>query len=137
MLADAGAGLVAHLRQRLELLAVEITEEELRFARVLGWQLLALFLSCMTLAVAVAMVLAAFWETEHRMQAMGFTLFGCAGAALATWWTYRRHVATRPIVFTQTIEELRRDVSAIAGGGTMGNGHAMPAGSPLGDGPRL
>lgn len=129
MLADAGAEVISHLRRRLELLAVEITEEELRFARVLGWQLLALFLTCLTLAVAVAMLLAAFWETEHRMRAMGFTLFACAAAALATWWMYRRHVTTKPIVFTQTIEELRRDVSAIGGGSAAANGHGVPRGN--------
>lgn len=113
MLGDAGAGVVSHLRRRLELLAVEITEEELRFARLLGWQLLALFLSCLTLAVAVAMVLAAFWETEHRMRAMALTLLLCGAGSLATWWMYRRHVVLRPIVFAQTIEELRRDAHAL------------------------
>ena len=116
MLADAGAEVVSHLRRRLELLAVEITEEELRFARLLGWQLLALFLSCLTLAVAVAMVLAAFWETEHRMRAMALTLFACAAGSFATWWTYRRYVGVKPLVFNQTIEELRRDVHAIGSG---------------------
>lgn len=131
MLADAGAEIVSHLRRRLELLAVEITEEELRFARVLGWQLLALFLSCLTLAVAVAMLLAAFWDTEHRMHAMSLALFGCAAAALGTWWMYRRHVLTRPIVFNQTVEELRRDVSAIGSAATAARG------SPVGDGPAL
>lgn len=114
MLADAGAEVVSHLRRRLELLAVEITEEELRFARVLGWQLLALFLSCLTLAVAVTMVLTAFWDTEHRMRAMALTLMLCGAGSLATWWLYRRHVTFRPIVFAQTIEELRRDAHALA-----------------------
>lgn len=112
-LGDLAPGLVSHLRRRLELFAVEITEEELRFARALGWQLLALFLSCLTLSVGVALVIAAFWDTAHRVDAIAITLLACSLGSLGTWWNHRRILLERPIVFTQTIEELRRDASAL------------------------
>lgn len=109
-----GHGLVTQLRGRLELFAVEVTEEEIRFARTLGWQLMALFLSCLTVTLAAVLVLATFWDTEHRVQAIVWTLFGAAAASGVAWWTHRRHMRRKPIVFAQTIEELRRDALALA-----------------------
>ena len=109
-----GQGLVTQLRGRLELLAVEVTEEEIRFARTLGWQLLALFLSCLTLVLATVLVLATFWDTPHRVAAITWTMFGVAAASGAAWWVHRRHMTRKPIVFSQTIEELRRDALALA-----------------------
>jgi uncharacterized membrane protein YqjE len=113
-LENLGHGLVTQLRGRLELFAVEITEEEIRFARILGWQLLALFLTCLTLTLATVLVLATFWDTEHRVEAITWTLFGTAAASGAAWWVHRRHLRRKPIVFMQTIEELRRDALALA-----------------------
>lgn len=113
-LESVGHGLVSQLRGRLELFAVEVTEEEIRFARVLGWQLLALFLSCLTVTLAVLLVLATFWDTEHRLDAVGWTLFLTAAASGAAWWMHRGHMRRKPIVFSQTVEELRRDALALA-----------------------
>lgn len=110
---NLGPALVSHLRRRLELLAVEITEEELRFARALGWQLLALFLACLTTSVGVALVMATFWDTPHRVGAIAWTLAVCALASIGAWWIHRRSLLDRPIVFSQTIEELRRDAGAL------------------------
>lgn len=113
-LENVGHGLVSQLRGRLELFAVEVTEEEIRFARALGWQLLALFLSCLTVTLAVLLVLATFWDTEHRVDAIVWTLFATAAAAGAAWWIHRGHMRRKPIVFSQTVEELRRDALALA-----------------------
>lgn len=109
-----GHGLVSQLRRRLELLAVEISEEEIRFGRTLGWQLFALFLSCLTLSLAVVLVLATFWDTSHRVGAVTGALLAVSLASGAAWWMHRRHSQRRPIVFAQTVEELRRDASALA-----------------------
>lgn len=109
-----GYGLVTQLRGRLELLAVEITEEEIRFGRTLGWQLLALFLSCLTVTLAVVLVLACFWDTAHRIDAIVWTLVATSVASGGAWWAHRGHMRRKPIVFAQTIEELRRDALALA-----------------------
>lgn len=108
-----GHNLVDQLRGRLELLAVEITEEEIRFARSLGWQLLALFLSCLTLTLATLLVVAAFWDTVHRTEAVAWLLLAFGAAAGVVWVLYRRQLRHKPLVFSQTIEELRRDALAL------------------------
>lgn len=113
-LENFGHGLLTQLRGRLELFAVEVTEEEIRFARALGWQLLALFLSCLTLTLAALLVLATFWDTEHRVDAVVWTLLAAAAASGAAWWIHRSHMRRKPIVFAQTLEELRRDALALA-----------------------
>jgi uncharacterized membrane protein YqjE len=112
-----GHGLVSHLRQRLELIALEVTEEEIRFSRLLGWQLMALFLACLSIALGALLVIAAFWDGNDRLWAIGAVLAISACAAGAFWWIYRRLVRGKPIVLAQTIEELRRDADALAPGG--------------------
>jgi uncharacterized membrane protein YqjE len=107
-------GLVSQLRRRLELMAVEVTEEEIRFSRALGWQLLALFLSCLTLTLGVLLVIAAYWDSVNRLAAIGWMLAAAGVASGAMWWIYRNRLRYKPIVFSQTIEELRRDAAALA-----------------------
>jgi len=113
-LEHVGHNLVDQLRSRLELFAIEITEEEIRFARALGWQLLALFLSCLMLALGALLVVATFWDTPHRIQAVIWLLAGSAAASTGVWAVYRAQLRRKPIVFSQTIEELRRDALALA-----------------------
>ena len=113
-LENFGHNLVDQLRGRLELFAVEITEEEIRFSRALGWQLLALFLSCLTLTLATLLVVAAFWDTMYRTEAVAWLLLFFGAAAGGIWAIYRNQLKRKPIVFSQTIEELRRDALALA-----------------------
>jgi uncharacterized membrane protein YqjE len=121
-----GHGLVSHLRQRLELVALEVTEEEIRFSRLLGWQLMALFLACLSIALAALLVIAAYWDTGTRLWAIGGVLAASASAAGAFWWIYRQRVRGKPIVLAQTIEELRRDADALAPGGSPGGPGPVP-----------
>lgn len=109
-----GHGLVAQLRRRLELLAVEMTEEQLRFAHVLGWQLFALFMVCLSITLAVLLLIAGAWDGPSRVTVVGSLLFLVSLGAGATWWVYRERVRRKPLVFAQTIEELRRDEEALA-----------------------
>lgn len=108
-----GHGLVTQLRGRLALVAVEVSEEEIRFARRLGWQLFALFLSCLTLSLAVLLVLVAFWDAPQRLAAVTVALVLTALGAGAAWWIHRTHVREAPVVLSQTLEELRRDAEAL------------------------
>jgi uncharacterized membrane protein YqjE len=120
-----GHGLVSQVRRRLELMAVEISEEEIRFARALGWQLLALFLSCLLIALTAMLVVVVFWDTSHRVASVIWLIAIAVVASGVTWWFYRRQVQRKPVVFSQTIEELRRDAEALAPG-PAGDVPAMP-----------
>lgn len=107
-------GLVAQFRRRIELLAVEITEEEIRFSRVLAWHLFALFLSCLTITLAVMLLIAGAWDGPGRVPVIGGVLLIVSLGTGAAWWLYRERVLRRPLVLAQTIEELRRDEEALA-----------------------
>jgi uncharacterized membrane protein YqjE len=108
-----GYTLVSQLRRRLQLMAVEVTEEEIRFARILGWQLIALFFSCMTVALAVLLVIAGFWDSPMRLEAIGWTLLVASLVSGSMWWMYRKRLSRKPIVFHQTIAELEKDARAL------------------------
>jgi uncharacterized membrane protein YqjE len=108
-----GYSLVSQLRRRLALMAVEVTEEEIRFSRVLGWQLLALFFSCMTVSLGVLLVIAGFWDTPMRLTAIGWTLVVASVVSGSMWWIYRTHLRRKPVVFSQTLVELEKDARAL------------------------
>jgi uncharacterized membrane protein YqjE len=102
----------AHARFRL--LADELKHEERRFARALGWQLLALFLSCLSLALLLVLTIVIFWDTSHRIGVIVALTLGVALSAAATWWRHRHFMREAPDAFAQSVEELRRDAHAIA-----------------------
>ena len=109
-LADAMLGL---LRTRLELVAVEYTEERDRIARQVV--LLLVGLGCMLFALffAAFAVIAYYWDT-HRIVAIlavaGF--FVVIGAALL--WRRADVSATSPVPFAASVAEFEKDRAAIA-----------------------
>lgn len=105
--------LIDQARQRLALAAIEMSEEEIRFARALGWQLTALFLTCLTITLAVLLPIAIWWDTPDRWVAVAWALGVVAASSGAAWWFYSRFVRRRPLPFSQTIEELKRDSRAL------------------------
>lgn len=108
-----GQRFVAQLQRRLALFAVEVTEEELRFARLLGWQLMALFLTCLTLTLLALLVVGTWWDTAYRVAAIAWACGGAALGSIALWLAYRAHVMSKPVVFAQTLLELERDARAL------------------------
>lgn len=108
-----GQRVVAHIHRRLALLAVELTEEEIRFARLLGWQLLALFLTCLTVTLVALLVVGAWWDTAHRMNAIAWACGGAGLASAGLWTIYKRQLSLKPVAFAQTLVELERDARAL------------------------
>lgn len=121
-----GRGLVGQLRPRLELLAVELAEEEIRFARTLGWHLFALFLACLAISLAVLLLVTAVWDGPHRGAVIATLLALAALGAAAGAWHGRRRARRKPVALSQTLEELRRDECAL----TSLRGDADTAGLP-------
>lgn len=112
-LEQLGQRTMAQLQRRLALFAVEVTEEEIRFTRLLGWQLIALFLSCLTLTLLALLVVGTWWDTTHRVAAIAglCAISGLASGAL--WAVYRSQLQRKPVVFAQTLIELERDARAL------------------------
>lgn len=112
-LEQLGQRVVAQLQRRLALFAVEVTEEEIRFTRLLAWELIALFLSCLTLMLITLLVIGSFWDTPSRVPAIAWTCAAVAAASAALWLFYRRELRRKPVVFAQTLVELERDARAL------------------------
>lgn len=126
------ATLVAAGRTRFELFGIEFAEQKQWLSRlILGVAVAAVCLG-MTLLVFTGWVVAAFWDTPHRMLAFGLVgLFWLLLGALAAWraWIAFR---TAPPPFEATLAELERDVQALAGAARVASSAASgPAAWPV------
>ena len=104
--------LAGMMHTRLELMAVELEEELLRFARYFVYSLVTLFCAGMAVALGVFMLIALFWD-EHRI-AVFLTLigfFGGASIALGAW--LRHQFLNKPRLLEHTINEFKKDTGLI------------------------
>jgi uncharacterized membrane protein YqjE len=109
-LADAMLGL---LRTRLELVAVEYTEERDRIARQL--MLLLVGLGCLLFALFFASfaIIAYYWDTYRITAILGVgAFFVVIGAGLL--WRRAEVSSTSPVPFGASVAELEKDRAAIA-----------------------
>jgi uncharacterized membrane protein YqjE len=107
-----GATVIAMVRTRLELAAVEVQEESQRLLGYLAWTLLAVFLfagACMFVALFVIVL---FWDS-YRLQAVAgmAILFALGGTAIV--FRLRASFATRPAPLSATLAELRKDADGL------------------------
>lgn len=110
-----GAMLLGTVQTRLELLAVEWSEERQKFLATLAWTAATLF----TAMLAVIMsTLAAVALCPAKSRAVVLVLFALAYTAAAVWTAsvLRRKVKERKPPFTATIGELKKDVESLRGG---------------------
>jgi uncharacterized membrane protein YqjE len=109
-----GATLVALLRVRVELVAIELKEEAERRKRLLVLALLAaLFLSYGLLLVAFFVVVF-FWDTYRLPAIAGVTLvyLGIGGWAFLR---FRSFLADSPPAFSATLKEFENDLDMLQG----------------------
>jgi uncharacterized membrane protein YqjE len=102
------AMLVESLRIRLQLFAVEVEEEQLRFVRLIGYGAAAFFLLAAGLLFLAMFLTVLLWD-EHRLLVLGsltllFIAAGAAALALALKAARRRSA-----LFSTSIGELARD----------------------------
>lgn len=104
---------VAQLRSRLELLAVEWQEEKLRVGSLLVRIVALLFFLQLTVAMLVLWTVVAWWETPYRV----YAIVGVAALALAAAVACARACASRlrrrARVFAGSLAELRKDEQAL------------------------
>src|SRR4030095_16859507 len=109
-LADAMLGL---LRTRLELVAVEYTEERDRIARQL--MLLLVGLGCLLFALFFVSfaIIAYYWDTYRITAILGVAgVFGGIGTRLL--WRRAEVSSPSPVPFAATVAEIDKDRAAIA-----------------------
>lgn len=108
-----GATAIGILRTRLELLAVELAEEKNRLLAILLWSLGGLLALAMGILMLSLLVVAAFWDTEHRLTALGVVaaLYFLTGVGALLF--VRQKIANAPFTFDETLAELERDRQAL------------------------
>ncbi len=102
------ASLLAIAQTRMELLSTEIEEEWLRLVTLLVIGLAGLFCLSLATMLAVALIVAAFWE-QHRLLTIGLlTLcFALVGAGLLRAMVLRYRA--KPRLFSASLDELGKD----------------------------
>lgn len=106
-LAGLGENLVGLLRERIELISVELQEEKYRLIRFFIWMSAAVFAGVMTLLFATLTIVYLFWESARLAVLGGFTIF--YGAGLVCVIIFLRRTFTHPKPFDATIETLKED----------------------------
>lgn len=110
---DAGRellhSLVEHLRTRLQLVGLELRREQQRLVAMAVAALLAYLLAGVTLILIALTVVAGFWDTPHRMQAMGWTLAVFVIATVVAAVVMLRRLSEPTRLFAVSLAELRKD----------------------------
>lgn len=109
-----GANLLAMLRTRLELAAIELQEETHRLLGYLAWGVAAAFFAVVAVLLAILFVLVLFWDT-HRLLAVGGMILLFALGSLLAFLKVKGELSSRPPIMAATLAELRKDAQAVKG----------------------
>lgn len=104
--------LLASLRDRVELLSLELQEEKLRLVQLFVWISLGIFAGVMALTFTTLVLVYLFWETARLAVLAAFALF-YTGAAVGVLLTLRRVLARQTRPLAGTLEELEADRACI------------------------
>jgi uncharacterized membrane protein YqjE len=110
------ARVLAQLRSRVELIAVEWQEEKIRLGRSLTWLMLTVFFLQLAVVMAVLWVVVTWWDTPSRAGVIAGVALGAVGAAGFGFYSFRRRLQSRPRLFAATVAELRKDEEALHSG---------------------
>lgn len=108
LLRGVAATAVAVLRTRLELLSNELEEEQLRFAHLLLYAVLALFFLGLGVVALTLFVMLLFWET-HRLVVVGLFAVLYIAAGIVAVLLLRAKTAARSRLFAASLAELQKD----------------------------
>jgi len=111
-----GSTVLAMVRTRLALAAVELQEEAQRLIGYVVWALLAAFLGAAAFMLVALFVIVLFWDT-HRLLAIGGMAGLLALAAVVILLQVRARFAAGPRMMAATLTELNKDIAFIKGTG--------------------
>ena len=107
-----GGGLVSSLKDRVELISLELQEEKFRLIQTFVWICAAMFAGMMALVFVSLTLVYLFWDYARLAVLGGFAVF-YTGGAIAIIIFFRRYLARQPRPFAATIEELTQDPACI------------------------
>lgn len=105
--------LLAHLRTRLTLLKLEFEREKVRLSVMLISVGLALLFCLLTVVMSAFGVIAYFWDTDYRLQAVwSLAALFLVGTIVCTF-VFRAKLKTRSALFEGSLAELHKDQEAL------------------------
>ena len=96
------------VKERVELLALELEEEKYRLVQNFVWISAALFVGAMALTFATLTVVYLFWETARVAVLAGVAAFYAGIFVVVVNWI-RRNLAQQARPFAATLEEIEED----------------------------
>jgi len=109
-----GATLLALLRVRVELVAVELKEEAERRKRMVMLGFVAVLFLTLSLLLVAFLVVVLFWDTYRMAAISGVTLVYVAIGAWALL-RFREAVRDSPPPFSASLEEFQKDLDLLRG----------------------
>lgn len=106
------ATLLATVQTRIELAAVEIEEESLRYFSCLLLSLAAMFCLGMAIILGVLLIVVLYWET-HRVAALLTLIVLFSLASTMLWLRLRSRYRNKPRLLAHTTGELSRDTEML------------------------
>lgn len=107
-----GDNLLGTVRDRIELLSIELQEEKHRLIQIFIWISAAAFTGMMAMAFASFAIVYLFWESARLAVLIFFALL-YAGATAGIVAVFRRFLARQPQPLSVTLEELAADQTCI------------------------
>jgi uncharacterized membrane protein YqjE len=102
------------LKNRLELLSVEVQEEKIRLVSLIVYSIAATLLLVIGLVFLAALVTVLLWDNNRVLALSAFTvLFLLAGGFCL--WSARRLIGTPSGLFAASLAELNKDRAAASG----------------------
>lgn len=104
--------LLAILKTRSELIAIELEEEWVRLVVYLLMALTVLFCLSFTVFLTIVLVIVLCWDSYRIPAIVGLILvFGTATGVI--WWNLRRSFYQRPKLFELTRQEIAKDIDRL------------------------
>lgn len=103
---------IAILQTRLELIAIEVEEESLRFFSYFFFALAAMFCIGMALLLGVLLIVVIYWDSHRVPVLVSLMAFFVLSSALIMLGV-RKHYRMKPRMLSHTLTELSRDIERL------------------------
>jgi len=107
-LKELGNGLLATVKDRVELVSIEFQEEKMRLIQTFIWISAAVFTAIMAITFASLTVVYLFWERSRLEVLAGLAILYIVACTIILV-RFRSYLARQPRPFSATIEEIGED----------------------------
>jgi uncharacterized membrane protein YqjE len=105
--------IIRHASSRLELLGLELAEERERVIAILIAALMSCFFVWLAVVFAALLVVAFYWDTAHRLQAIGWMAGGSLVVAIVGVSFLMKRLKRPTALFSHSLAEFDKDRRAL------------------------